>query len=161
MKEECHVCGSLRWQGKVKLENAQRIWLFCTIAVGGYGYEVAAVQSEVGRMLSTNREIVFRVPCSVSVSCVACRGRKKMPPVYGCVQDPCPAAAAPWYPRWCPVHLSSFIPCHALSSRTPGFGLHSPNLLGSHLAGLTGTIISPDTGNMNLEETCPDGVKTC
>ena len=33
-------------------------------------------------------------------------------------------------------HFSHFLRCHALSSRSLGFGHRSPNLLISHLAGL-------------------------
>ena len=54
---------------------------------------------EVGRMSSTNQEIMFCVPCSVSCEivarelCLRCRGG-------GGVQEPSPAAAAPPAPRW-------------------------------------------------------------
>ena len=38
----------------------------------------------------------------------------------------------------------SFFRCRALSSRSHGFGLHSPNLLISHVAGLVVTVNDTD-----------------
>ena len=146
-----------------------------------------SMTKEVGRMLSTSQEVVFRVPSSLSCEIV----RVNFASCVGVwVQEPSPAAAAPPAPRWgphrCPVYFLlfsklifimfsifnfslphcfifistgpffhfccpflnvlvifymffSFFRGHALSSRSLGLGLHSPDLLISHLRGLTGT----------------------
>ena len=57
-------------------------------------------------MISTKREIVFRVPCSVSwVTCRACEavGTNIASSVEDVFKDPCPAAASSRCPRWCPA----------------------------------------------------------
>ena len=110
-------------------------------------------------MLSTNREMVFRVPCP----CVTSRPCEAVG-AKGCVWDPCAAAAAAAAAAVPLAHCLAGVPficlqgfhvfhvfcCHAPSggslrsatmrfpSRSLGFGLHPPNLLISHMAGLLG-----------------------
>ena len=50
-----------------------------------------------------------------------------------------------------------FFRCHALSSRSHDFGLHSPNFLSSHLPGLESiylNVVGEFCGYMNSESGC-------
>ena len=89
-----------------------------------------------------------RKSCSVSVSCVRGCARERCLGAGVCLESvSCSCWSRVPLPRWCPACIPFVFPhvfhfflrCHALSSRSRGFGLHSPSLLIHHSAGLTGS----------------------
>ena len=97
--------------------------------------------SEVGRVLSTNLEIVFGVPWSVSASCVTCRvvrscGRETGLQCWGVFRSFLLHVFL--FSFSTSSDISCFFRCRAHSSRSLGVVHHSPNLLVIRLAGLCG-----------------------